>query len=496
MSNSRKVHYFFNTTTKESRWEAPEGMKEEEIRALPGADYLSGGDEETAGAPPGQMRASHLLVKHSGSRRPSSWKEPNITRSKAEAIDILKGYAAEINGDRNTFAKLASKHSDCSSYKAGGDLGWFGKGQMQKPFEEGVLALPVGGISDVVETDSALADGVDIRITKLLVHPIKSCRGISVSESRYGPEGLQFDRQYLIIEADTHKFITARQIPKMVLVEPAIEFAETPLLQVSFPESSGISSFVTPLIPEAATLESWELVSDIEIWLSTGLNAYVAQSLSPDGPSPSSLLSSFLGRNVLLVLKGPMRRAVETTSTHPDLDAEVRFQDGFPLLLTTTESLAAVQERVRHSANGAEGWKVGGITSKWQSEELVMERFRPNIVLSGSPAPFDEDYWGDVQIGENDTEGGIVSVVKRCGRCLLPNVDTVTGIRDNAVPFKVITKFRRVETLAGSTACFGVNAVAQTSGLFKVGDRLRVLTVLERETAEVREPPIPSSSKT
>ncbi|KAG8721047.1 hypothetical protein FRC08_016167 [Ceratobasidium sp. 394] len=157
MSGTRGVHYFFNTGTKESRWEAPEGMTEEQIRALPGADqYLAKGGQESAGAPPGQMRASHLLVKHSGSRRPSSWKEANITRSKAEAIEILKGYAAEINGDRDTFAKLASQHSDCSSYKAGGDLGWFGKGQMQKPFEDGVLALPVGGISDVVETDSGV----------------------------------------------------------------------------------------------------------------------------------------------------------------------------------------------------------------------------------------------------------------------------------------------------------------------------------------------------
>ncbi|KAG8727202.1 hypothetical protein FRC12_022714 [Ceratobasidium sp. 428] len=173
MSNSKGVHYFFNTTTKESRWEPPEGLKEEEIRALPGAQYLTSGDQETAGAPPGQMRASHLLVKHKDSRRPSSWKEvgivlawlvpilniiiqANITRSKAEAIDILKGFQTEINGDRDRFSKLASKHSDCSSYRSGGDLGWFGKGQMQKPFEEGVLALPVGGISDVVETDSGV----------------------------------------------------------------------------------------------------------------------------------------------------------------------------------------------------------------------------------------------------------------------------------------------------------------------------------------------------
>lgn len=82
--------------------------------------------------------------------------QANITRSKEEAIAILKGYAAEIGNDRDKFAQLASQHSDCSSHKNNGDLGWFGKGQMQKPFEEGVLALPVGGISGVVETDSGV----------------------------------------------------------------------------------------------------------------------------------------------------------------------------------------------------------------------------------------------------------------------------------------------------------------------------------------------------
>ncbi|CUA67454.1 peptidyl-prolyl cis-trans isomerase NIMA-interacting 1 [Rhizoctonia solani] len=154
-SNSRKVHYFYNASTKESRWEPPEGFTEEQIKALPGAaEHIN--TSKTNSPPPGQMRASHLLVKHSGSRRPSSWKEENITRSKEEAITILKGYAAEIGTDRDKFAKLAGEHSDCSSHRNGGDLGWFGKGQMQKPFEDGVLALEVGDISSVIETDSGV----------------------------------------------------------------------------------------------------------------------------------------------------------------------------------------------------------------------------------------------------------------------------------------------------------------------------------------------------
>ena len=51
--------------------------------------------------------------------------QPNITRSKDEAIAILQDFAAQINGSPDKFAELASKHSDCSSHKNGGDLGFF-----------------------------------------------------------------------------------------------------------------------------------------------------------------------------------------------------------------------------------------------------------------------------------------------------------------------------------------------------------------------------------
>ncbi|KAF8167502.1 hypothetical protein B0H34DRAFT_19512 [Crassisporium funariophilum] len=155
MSSSKNLPYFFNTQTKQSSWDAPPGLTEEEIGNLPGAkEHLAGG--KAGGSHPGQVRASHLLVKHSGSRRPSSWKESNITRSKEEAIEILRGYQAQINGSAETFAELASVHSDCSSYSNGGDLGWFGRGQMQKPFEDAAYGLDVGQISDVISSDSGV----------------------------------------------------------------------------------------------------------------------------------------------------------------------------------------------------------------------------------------------------------------------------------------------------------------------------------------------------
>ncbi|KZV65490.1 rotamase-domain-containing protein [Peniophora sp. CONT] len=151
ISSSRGLPYFFNTQTQQSSWEAPEELDKEQISMLPGAHFLRG-----IGSKPDQVRASHILVKHSGSRRPSSWKEANITRSKEEAIDILKAYESDIQGDPTRFAELAREHSDDSSHTNGGDLGVFGLGQMQKPFEDAAFALQVGEMSDVISTDSGV----------------------------------------------------------------------------------------------------------------------------------------------------------------------------------------------------------------------------------------------------------------------------------------------------------------------------------------------------
>ncbi|KAF8330801.1 uncharacterized protein EI90DRAFT_1097989 [Cantharellus anzutake] len=158
LSSSRGMPYFFHEPSRQSRWDAPSSLSRDEIVALPGAkEYLDVvGNPKEAPPAPGQMRASHLLVKHSGSRRPSSWREANITRSKAEAIDILRGYAKEINNSPVKFGELAFKYSDCSSHSKNGDLGWFGPGQMQQPFELGTTALNVGQISDIVDTDSGV----------------------------------------------------------------------------------------------------------------------------------------------------------------------------------------------------------------------------------------------------------------------------------------------------------------------------------------------------
>lgn len=70
----------------------------------------------------GKIRCAHLLVKHRDSRRPSSWREADITRSKDEAMSIIQGHEQKIKNGVTSLGDLATTESDCSSARKRGDL--------------------------------------------------------------------------------------------------------------------------------------------------------------------------------------------------------------------------------------------------------------------------------------------------------------------------------------------------------------------------------------
>ena len=76
------------------------------------------------------VRASHILVK-----------------TEAEAKDLI----TQINTEED-FANLAAQHSLCPSGANGGDLGFFPRGMMVKPFEDAAFNLEIGKVSEPVQT--------------------------------------------------------------------------------------------------------------------------------------------------------------------------------------------------------------------------------------------------------------------------------------------------------------------------------------------------------
>ncbi|GMH94457.1 hypothetical protein TrVE_jg4923 [Triparma verrucosa] len=118
-------------------------------------------EKDTGPTPSGKVRVLHILKKHTGSSRPSSWKEKVIKRSLSEARSELSELRSMILSSAptsliSTFKSLASEESDCSSAKKGGDLGFFEFKKMKRNFSEVAFKLSVNGVSELVETSSGV----------------------------------------------------------------------------------------------------------------------------------------------------------------------------------------------------------------------------------------------------------------------------------------------------------------------------------------------------
>ncbi|KAI9830072.1 MAG: protein kinase ssp1 [Phylliscum demangeonii] len=166
-SNSKNLPYYFHAANKQSIWDPPAGTDPDRLRLYMTEHHLMPTTTAVAAAaaataPPlplsqdGSIRASHLLVKHRESRRPSSWKTALIHRTKDEARAMIADYEQRIRSGAITLGDLAATESDCSSAKKRGDLGFFKRGDMQREFEDAAFALAVGQISHGVESPSGI----------------------------------------------------------------------------------------------------------------------------------------------------------------------------------------------------------------------------------------------------------------------------------------------------------------------------------------------------
>ena len=154
-----------------------------------------------------EVEASHILISTLDENdKPLS--DEKKAEAKKEAQDILQKIK-----DGQDFAKLAKEHSDDTvSATKGGELGFFGKGQMVAPFEEAAYELEVGEVSDIVETDFGYhiiksTDRVDEQIP--LEEVKDSIKGMIAGE-KYGQK-----IQELISEADIEEFEEVKEKAEM-----------------------------------------------------------------------------------------------------------------------------------------------------------------------------------------------------------------------------------------------------------------------------------------
>jgi peptidyl-prolyl cis-trans isomerase C len=91
---------------------------------------------------PERAKASHILIPIA---------DTDGDAEKAEKRQKLEDILSQVKNGAD-FAELAKEHSSCPSKTRGGDLGFFGRGQMVKEFEDAAFGLDVGAVSDIVET--------------------------------------------------------------------------------------------------------------------------------------------------------------------------------------------------------------------------------------------------------------------------------------------------------------------------------------------------------
>lgn len=199
----------------------------------------------------------------------------------------------------------------------------------------------------------------------------------------------------------------------------------------------------------------------------------------------------------------------DTTELHRSRGIE--FQDEYPLLVASHESLLYVRSQLSSALSSSDndgrgGRAITGLDStKWSdANALSMARFRPNIVFKGTGAAFGEDSWERIWIlprknetEKDSTEGAMamLQLVARCQRCLLTAVDPITAEKDPSVPLKLLNRSRmrikKVQGVEGGNGragpCFGMYAVplplsrvgngegeGVKYGALKKGDAIRV----------------------
>ncbi|KNB52267.1 MOSC domain-containing protein [Streptomyces caatingaensis] len=270
-------------------------------------------------------------------------------------------------------------------------------------------------------------------LTAIHLYPVKSMAGEAPGEAVVEPWGLAGDRRWTAVRPDG-RFLTQRQLPRLALA------AAHPLPggggRISGP-GAGTLDVPVPCAGERGTLRV-TLFRD-------GAEAV------PAGPDADAWLTDYLGTPARLVhMDDPaVRRPVDPDYARPG--DRVSFADGFPLLLTAQSSLDALNSWVSEGRHAGEG-------------PLPMDRFRPNVVVSGTP-PWAEDGWRRVRLGE-----AVFRVAKPCGRCVVTTTDQRTGVRGHE-PLHTLGRRRR--RTAGLV--FGQNLIPEHPGALRLGDPVEVL---------------------
>lgn len=249
------------------------------------------------------------------------------------------------------------------------------------------------------------------QIHSLHIYPVKSLAGISLDEAKLEKRGLQHDRRWMLVDKDG-VFLTQRQYRQMTQLQPAMGEHGLNIRHLSRHMEE---SLFVPFEAEGASMQ-------VQIWRGTCM----AKAVSAEA---DAWFSDQLGIACRLVYMPP-ESIRPLSNCYGRVGEFVSFADSCPLLLISQESLADLNSRL--------------------PEPVAMNRFRPNIVISGATA-FEEESWRAFEINQLLFRG-----IRACPRCVMVNTRQEDG-QPHGDPLGALASYRKVE----NKVPFGLHALWQ-----------------------------------
>lgn len=267
---------------------------------------------------------------------------------------------------------------------------------------------------------------VPVTLSAIWIYPLKSARGISVSEAELTDRGLAYDRRWMLVSPEGN-FLTQRELPQMAKLQ--VELQSEGLL-CHFQGNSCRVPFLN-VAPTEKMIRVWRYQGEawcyppaINDWFSNQLQVPCELVFMPDS---------------------------QQRETNPLFapGKQVSFADGYPYLLAHQASLDDLNTHLQIQG----------------SAPVTLERFRPNLILASEASAYAEDDWQTLSLEGANSPGFQWDIVKACERCVIVNTDPHTGVRRSEI-LKTLAKTH----LRHQKVIFGQNACArQSQGTLHVG---------------------------
>lgn len=264
-------------------------------------------------------------------------------------------------------------------------------------------------------------------VSRIFVYPIKSCAGVELKESLLIETGLEFDRAWMVVD-ESGEFLSQRELPRMALIAPQLKQSEMVL------RAPGMLALHIALdaVEKPCKVRVWDdecAAFDMGDVAAQWFTDFLMQERPP----------AMTATKLRLVRFDPEHKRASNKKWTKGQQALNQFSDGYPVLVLSEASLDDLNARL-----AAAGQKSVGI-----------ERFRPNIVLSGLQA-HDEDRTDALHFTGGETDFTL-ALIKPCPRCPIPNVNPQTAQSSPEVG-NMLQIYRQDARVDGAIT-FGMNAI-------------------------------------